>query len=204
MGSRKCRSGKASKTEATSHQVAPSHPRGICNLRAHCPWDRGHDTRRGGGARSHDVPIELKGTVHSTQVEGEIEEFILDKSAKLRPEIIFKSVADHDDGARRWGTRREGTRGTMVVVGNKSKRPSPARRDHPSAIPDRSCPAPPRRPPPIVAVPFDGERGDGLIILIDAHLRRTTRLAPRNRTETANKVWGARLRSPAFGTYPPL
>ena len=91
----------------------------------------------------------------------------------------------------------------VVVVRTKSKRPSPDRRDHPSAMPDRSCPAPPRRSPPIVAVPFAGELGDGLIILIDAHLRRTTRLASRNRTEIANKVWGARLRSPDFGTYTP-
>ena len=71
----------------------------------------------------------------------------------------FESVANRGDGTRRRQMRREGTRGTLVVVGNKSKRPTPARRDHPSAIPDRSCPTPPRRPPPIVAVPFDEELG---------------------------------------------
>ena len=120
----------------------------------------------------------------------------------MKPEITSKSVAERDDGARRQGTRREGTRGTMVVVGNESKRPTPARRDHPSAIPDRSCPAPPRRSPPIVAVPLADQLGVGFMILINAHPRRTTRGAPPDRTESMNKVGMARRVPPPSAPTP--
>ena len=123
-------------------------------------------------------------------------------STKLRPEIASKSVAEHDDGARRRRTRRERTRGTMAVVGNESKRPTPARRDHPSAIPDRSCPAPPRRSPPIVAVPLADQLGAGLIDTIGTHLRRTTRDAPPDRAESSSKVRMARRFPPPSAPTP--
>ena len=83
----------------------------------------------------------------------------------------------------------------MVAVGNKSKRPTPARHDHPPAIPDRSCPARPRRSPPIVAVPFTGDLGAGFFILIDTHPRKPKRLAQRNQTEIKKK---SELRAVAF------
>ena len=92
----------------------------------------------------------------------------------------------------------------MVVVGNKSKRPTPARRDHPSAIPDRSCPAPPRRSPPIVAVPLADKLGVGLMILINAHPRITTRGAPPDREESMNKVRMARVAFPRLRHLPPI
>ena len=80
--------------------------------------------------------------------------------------------------------------------------PTPARRDHPSAIPDRSCPAPPRRFPSIVAVPLADQLGVGLMMLINTHPRRTTRDAPPDRAESMNKVGMARRVPPPSAPTP--
>ena len=44
-GSRKVPVRESWATEVTSEQLAPSHPRGTCNLRPHCPCGRGWYTR---------------------------------------------------------------------------------------------------------------------------------------------------------------
>ena len=140
-----------------------------------------------------------KETMYSGQVGG--------KGSNLYSWEPQNETRNHIQERRRARRRREKTRdttrGTMVVVGNESKRPTPARRDHPSAIPDRSCPARPRRLPPIVAVPFAGELGVGFIILIGVHPRRTTCSALWDPKEIVNKFWVARGRVPPTSTPTP-
>ena len=137
-GSRNHRSGKVSNMQATSRQVAPSHPRGTDNLRAHCPHCREQNKSCEGGTRGHDVLVELKGTVHSREVGGKSSNLyctgVRDQDQKAHSRASPTTTTAREDGRR--DERGHGKRWWWSGASLSARRPPGAiiRRQFPTAL----------------------------------------------------------------------